>query len=496
MEMTPRSDSAWFAPLAVLLLVLHGAFVLVDPAGWVSDPGVGWHLKSGEILVETQRLPVEDLFSFTQPGKEWINYQWGFHVFLGLLDKCGGLSSVVALCSLLYVLPVLWTLRRMLAEGAGPVAALLLAMAVWAVMMQHTYARPHLFTYLFFAAYLGILHRAWEGAEQSWRGLLWIPGLMLLWCNLHGGFTAGLALLGLYTGAAVLEVCNRPSASVDTRKRALWWAALFTTTVLASLANPYGWRLHLHILEFLFGSGGRRTHEFLPVWQHSSASVVVFWILVAAWVTALLRGRRSFSWAEQISGVFFLVYAVSAVRHIVLFALLSAPLIARIFAGRPLPWPWPSPPWGRPGAWAIGALVVLVWMTMPFWHPRDWPSDLVGLNLGPKSAAVLDARVAELVPVFNSDRVGGALIQRYHPGLRVFMDDRTDFYDGTFIEEVYLATQDAREGWPGTLDRYGIRGVVLKTGTALGRELRLRADWRLLAEDPQSEVFGRIGPVP
>lgn len=496
MEPKPAPVSPWLPPLALLLLLLHLGFTLLDPSGCLTDPGIGWHLKSGELMVSSHTLPVEDLFSYSLPGHPWINYQWGFHVFLGLLQLAGGLPSVVAVCVLLYALPPFWTMLRMMREGADFLTSLLLGLLVWMVMAQHAYARPHLFSYLFFAVFLDRLARHERaGGAGAWRILLPLPFFMVLWCNLHGGFTAGLALLGIHAGMNLLGALW-PGGGV-TRDRAFRSWGVFLACTLASLANPYGWNLHRHIVSFLQVDGIQKYHEFLPVWRVHSASTAAFALLALSWIWALWRSRDKTTRAEQAAALFFLFYGISAVRHIVLFALLAAPLIARSVPAlsHRLKALAAEQTAARRGMWFWGLLVSVVWLALPWARPDLWPKNLVGLNVGIPAAEKIRELGPALVPVFNSENLGGGLVHEFYPQMKVFVDDRMDYYGADFVFRTYLPVIEGREGWRQTLDRYGVRGVVIKPGTGLGAVLRKDAAWRLVAEDPKTEVFQRLGPL-
>ena len=66
----------------------------------------------------------------------------------------------------------------------------------------HWLARPHLFTLLFAVIFYSLLERVHEGHT---RLLWWLPALMLVWTNLHGGFFVGLILVGAYAGGELLR---------------------------------------------------------------------------------------------------------------------------------------------------------------------------------------------------------------------------------------------------------------------------------------------------
>ena len=63
-------------------------------------------------------------------------------------------------------------------------------------MIGFSPVRAQVFTYCFFATSVYLLERA--RISQRWGGLWLLVPLQVLWCNLHGGFLAGLGLMGLY----------------------------------------------------------------------------------------------------------------------------------------------------------------------------------------------------------------------------------------------------------------------------------------------------------
>ena len=63
--------------------------------------------------------------------------------------------------------------------------------------------RPQAFTYLAFALLLVWMHRASRG-RVAWLALA--PPLMAAWANLHGGFVAGLGVLGVWVVADALRL--------------------------------------------------------------------------------------------------------------------------------------------------------------------------------------------------------------------------------------------------------------------------------------------------
>src|SRR5687767_14158150 len=59
------------------LTFLLGVFPLKDTDFW-------WHLRTGDLIRQTGRVPTTDLYTFTVPDKPWIDLHWSFQVALSL----------------------------------------------------------------------------------------------------------------------------------------------------------------------------------------------------------------------------------------------------------------------------------------------------------------------------------------------------------------------------------------------------------------------------
>ena len=88
---------------------------------------------------------------------------------------------------------------------------------------------------------------------------MWLlPLLMLVWVNVHGGFLLGFVLLGIYWLSAAWQWLSLKEdrfeealQKIRAGKRARDLPSIGLFSALATLANPYGWRLHVHIFRYL-----------------------------------------------------------------------------------------------------------------------------------------------------------------------------------------------------------------------------------------------------
>ena len=165
----------------------------------LGDAGIGWHIRNGEQMLHTHAITRTDPFSVTMGGQTWYAWEWLYDLKIAGIHHWLGLNGVVFFTAVIVALTFALTLRLSLRRGADlPVAALLLALSL-GVSMIHLLARPHVLSWLFTVIWFQILDSS-ESAEspESRRRLWYLPVLMLLWANLHGGFVLGFALLGLY----------------------------------------------------------------------------------------------------------------------------------------------------------------------------------------------------------------------------------------------------------------------------------------------------------
>src|SRR5262249_16951223 len=137
-----------------------------------------------------------------------------------------------------------------------------------------------------------------------------------------------LTLAGIFAGVAALRfvVYRDP----DDGRRTVVFGVLTGMMVLATLMNPYGPRLHASIVQYLDMRSLGQFVEFTPPnVQTGGLPVLLFERLVLVAVILLARPRRAVTWIDAALLAFFLHEALYSVRHINLFAIVAAPILAR-----------------------------------------------------------------------------------------------------------------------------------------------------------------------
>jgi type IV secretory pathway VirB2 component (pilin) len=284
----PSLSDLFFVALLVWVCMSGGA------AGWeglLADADIGWHIRTGEWIIDHHAVPHQDLYSFSKAGATWYAWEWGSDVIYGGLHRMAGLKGVTLLAGVLIALFGWTLLRRMVGRGVHLLWAMIVSLLGVGAASIHFLARPHLFTLLFLsiAVWMIELDRT-EASEKSARRLWLLVPLTVVWTNLHGGFLALIAVLGLTAvGVAVEAFIVRGSF-----RTALRYLALAAACAAASLINPYGYHLHVHVAQYLRSDWIRNTiQEFQsPIFRSENILQFEALMLIGLVATGLLFRRR------------------------------------------------------------------------------------------------------------------------------------------------------------------------------------------------------------
>lgn len=497
------TDLAFVMPLVFLFGGMQGAHTLL------SDGDTGWHLRTGEWILAHGRIPDHDIFSFTRAGQPWFAWEWLWDLVFGWLHNRAGMAAVVWVNSLILALTFA-LLFRLARRRSEPAVALVLTLTAAAASAGHWLARPHLFTMLFTVVFYAVLESV--AASPCRMGRLWLLApLTVLWTNLHGGFFTGIVLIATYAAGEYLTLLRQISDAK--RRQALRRGRIYLLAAagcsVATLANPYFFRLHIHILKYLLDGFYRvNIMEFQPL-NFQTGQARHFEVLLAAGAVAafwqLRRGRFT-------GALLFAVWAHLALysaRNVEIFAMLAAVPAAEAVSEF-LRWA----PELRVANWLRAGLrfmrdVVGDWGNLdrgPRWHALSMAAmlALAALLAVPRAPAVwtpaYDPRTFPVAAVdrldqagitggvFTEDLWGGYLIYRQYPRGRVFIDGRSDFYGPEFVGS-YIRAWGAQTGWERYLSRYGVDTVLLPVSAPLAGALQQAGAWRLTYDDGVALIF-------
>src|SRR6476646_5987443 len=135
-------DFAFLMPIVFLFGRMDGVKTLL------SDCDTGWHIRTGEWIIQHGWVPMKDVFSFSKAGQPWFAWEWLSEVLFARIVHFGGLQLLV-LFSILMLSASFTALFLLVQRKSNPVIAVAVTMLAAAASSIHWLARPHLFTLLF-----------------------------------------------------------------------------------------------------------------------------------------------------------------------------------------------------------------------------------------------------------------------------------------------------------------------------------------------------------
>jgi hypothetical protein len=271
------------------------------------------------------------------------------------------------------------------------------------------------------------------------------------------------------------------------RKKGWQWFAWATAiSLLAPLANPYGWRLYQHIFLYLTDSALlSRIAEFQTFDFHTAGAGQI----VAALILGIAGGTLAFTqrrYEHALLAAVVSVLAIRSARALPLVALLLLPLanlaITPLLDKR-------IQTFGQ-GLRSIDArfsglvvvpLAVLAAFVLLGHLPTGFPPDQ--FPVAAYSHIPAEARL------FASDKFGGYLIYRSNGALKVFFDGRSDFYGAEFLKQ-YGRMVQVRPGWRESWEPFHFTHALLPLDYPLIPALE-QLGWREVYRDGTAALLAR-----
>jgi hypothetical protein len=460
-----------------------------------ADGDVGRHVRVGRQILEQHAIPLTDSLSHTRPGGDWVPKEWASQVAMAAADDMFGLAGVAVLAGLLFSASVWLVFAIAVGGGAGVVSALLAAALSLLLQLVHLLPRPHLATTTLLAAVTLVLVRY----RETRRGpmLLLLPLLFAIWANLHAGYPVGLLVVGVFVADAWIGVMRRDTDS----RTAVLLSVTALVCALATLLNPVGIDLWRHVT----GHVGSRffmsiTQEFQsPDFQQAYGRLFLIVILGAGALVGWLRPA-----IRRHEGALFLLglaAALTSVRHITVFSVISVPWLAvwvtRAIADSAVA----GAPWASRLRESGRKTAVSAALTGPI-LPIVVGLAGVALALGPFRARAefdvtqfpvdaLRAIQPESMPseVFNQMRWGGYILYEY-PDVRIFMDGHADYF-GEALTREYLGIRHLAPGWAEGLDRYEVNWTLTMPMAPISQALELSPQWQRAYADEVAVIYVR-----
>jgi hypothetical protein len=538
----------WFLPSIgdLLFVVLLGVLAFTNlSVRLLGDAGIGWHIRTGQIILATHAIPHVDPFSSSMSGHPWFAWEWLYDVLVGWLESASGLNGVVLLTALIIAMVFSWTFRLLLHRGTNIAVALILVLLAASASMIHFLARPHVVSWSFTVAWFWILESSEDNRTDSKANfsatlaikrarLCLLPLIMLVWVNVHGGFLLGFALLAIYWVSAAGQWLRLTLTLTEDRfddflrklrtgRRLRDLTFIGILSAAATLLNPYGFELHIHIYRYL---SNRFLMDHIDEFQSPNFHYVAqkcFAALLLLALLALAAKSREINVSHGLVVLFAVYSGLYASRNIPVSSLLLILVIGpwlsdamtRLAESSRTPARWRGLAYTqflrrmegielslRGHVWPIAAIVLTCWIVA---HAgKLGAASLMNAHFDRKRLPVAAVDYLEndylkkdylgkqdlQGPLLSPDSWGGYLIYRFHPRVKVVIDDRHDFYGEEFLKS-YLKMIHAEPGWEEFLQQHAPSCVIVPKDSALANLLLETSGWKAIYSDDVAIAFVR-----
>jgi len=241
------------------------AVALLPVTGVIRDPDFWWHLRAGQLMLDSKALIGADPFTYTVSGHAWTMHEWLTEVAFALMHQVG-LGLIVLVLSALTWLGIVWILQRARLRspsrfilGLGLLIGTVAGYPIWG-------PRAQMITFALSCLLLLVVDRHLQRGGR----LVWIAvPLFLLWSNLHSGFIIGLGFIAVVVVAEFLGArAGMPDGAQMARVKTL--ALVLLACGAVCLVNPNG----PGILVYAFQTQGSAAQQSLIAEWQDRKSVV------------------------------------------------------------------------------------------------------------------------------------------------------------------------------------------------------------------------------
>jgi len=489
----------------------------------LTDTDIFWHLKTGEIIFKTHRVPNQDIFSFTVAGKEWIDAQWLFQLMIYSLYRIYGYAGMIFVGA--FISGLVW----LLIIGPGFSARryffiILLGLISLLTVSGRLKLRPELLTFFYISLEIFLIDLFKRGKKYA---LYFLPILFLFWLNSEGlwpiyFFISGVflleeTLLFLFPGfkkwlkrdsvfshresARALGLCLGFSLPLVLMNPYTWRGAVFPLTLLRETAHPES-----EIRRLIFEFGNPFTElPFLDRFAYISLIVISFMYFL------VLIFRRRVYLANLLLWGGFLYISVTALRNVGLFGVVTCALTLRMLAENPIEELLPFR--GMKGLvrfrWVLGLMLLgaISWLSVDIMTSQFFLRNRSRVRFGigaleteyPVRAGDFLEKIFQSqgrkreLKIFADAESSGYLIWIGNPEWRVYFDPRLEVYGEEFLKQ-FVSALDQVPAFEQESERYRFDVVVidhLVFRMHLVTHLYHHPDWAMVYLDGLNVIFLR-----
>jgi hypothetical protein len=422
----------------------------------IADLDFWWHLKTGQIIWEQKQFQHTEIYSFTAPGRPYVDHEWLFQVVQYLLYAAGGPFGVILFKSLLLITIYLLITRFLLKKGVSPWVVIPLIALSLAGGRTRFVERPEIFTELFLICTYLWIQKFLETKDR--RYLIPVLPLIVVWSNIHAALILAFVLQGAFLAGLILErIVRRFDYPAFYRAGTAEWITLvilFVLSILLTGINPNGYMVLKVPFELtgIIESGLLNNQEWQqpPVWR-----LPFFYLCQLLTLSLFIANAKKLHFVHFLFGAFLSYISLKYVRNIAIFSIFM-PLLVWPYLGeleRRIRERYKAYQWKAGMALLCGVCLYSAIVMSPF-------------QFGSGIAWYFPDRIAEYTRqknlrgnMLNSYAFGGYLIWTLYPERKIFIDGRNEVFL-PLIEEIVRVRADSRL-WTQFLNKYQIEYALL-----------------------------------
>lgn len=458
----------------------------------IADNDLWGYLAFGRTFREEGFFPFHDIFSYTPTKTLWVYHEWLTGVVFYYVFEFLGPAGLQLLRYITIIVTLCLIYATAIKKEASPVFALIaLIPAMILISFGYMPTRAQIFTYFFFILTVYILETA--KINQRWKILLWLLPVQVIWCNLHGGFVAGIGMIFLYALGEGLS-----------GKKAFPFIAILIPACLATLINPYGleyWRFMADSVSMSRPEIGEWFSIIVALQRNYQTVPAIVFIALASMFLILILLQKKRSLTDMIIIAATLYLGVKHVRHTIFLGIIFGAIMPVIMNDLWKSFPEKNSFFIYLKSFAPPLILGIILIFAGFFIIKSGkiylkPSFAI---FAPQSHYPVGAIHwiernnfrGNILPDFDW---GEFIIWSCYPHCKIGMDGRYEtVYDKTLIRE-YFDFSAGKDGWDVFLKKYPPDLVLIKPFTRIYYLLLKNPSWKVGYQDKQSVLFIRNNP--
>ncbi|MFH1904501.1 MAG: tetratricopeptide repeat protein [bacterium] len=486
--------------MKIFLVSVAFLFVLLVSVFKIANYDIWWHLKAGEVIVNTHNVLKHDIFSYTSFGKTWINQHWLSQVIFCSIYELAGITGLIVFKTGIILIVFFLLLKLASILRSNIILTSFLIVLIAAMSSGRFYVRPNLFSILFFTIFIYILFKWRYSEKRNVRLVFLLPFCEVLWANLHAGAVIGIVLCFIFLIGELSQ--NLVRKKFKTKKHVVSLVIVSIAVVVAIFINPNTYRILIYPFQLTQSSLIKNVSEWLAPFSTQLKYAFFRPYLLAFFIIAAVSFIVNFKRLHVTDIILFIVFtylALGAHRHRIFLGVALFPVI--LINLRSL-----SKYLEKKKAFAsvcnlllilfilyLSILVILNKTSYSLRGERVFGSGIQAHKYPQQAAEFINITQIK-GNIFNSHAFGGYLIWKCFPEHKVFIDGRLLVYGEKLLNE-YNSIESCGPNTEKLLNKYKITCMLLTYPSEAVKDISIHKflygnpDWKLVFWDEISIIY-------